>query len=514
MDHTFETVDQKVAETEFFLRKMCEAGSDFFCFNCYLSAFLSASRTVTFALQQFKHLPGFKAWYEPHRNRLRADKLAAFFLQMRNEHAQGGPYPVSGAAFHRGEARYYFPTSKEAASDVRRDDVVRTCREYFVLLLEIIYDAYVGLGTYIDPQQYFTKEHFASIDRVIDDAEVEVHGWVCESLIEEGFDEDDRWSELRGHVGECQINHLFYSYLGKPTPQPEEPEHFRDFEYTPEEKGWVHVSGGVHDDGEVLASAPGSAALRELTADWRLAARCSTPVWAVGLCRTLATVTLALAASPQIGIRGDTLPAWPSQRDVELARLADLARLQARDRVGREGGTQIRFLHTPLTGRREQHTPARWPRALHPFAEEANLAGTAPHHGRRQVDALERQVASGECALAQAVDLGDDVLTVDGLDRPVRGAGCLRPADEHPLGDVFGQARDHFLASPSTGWSSPEATDPGALRVSHASTRTTSPERLPDRPASPSSQERRRRYSDPPPLASAPSSGRSSVRPR
>ena len=244
MNHTFDTVDQKIAETEFFLRKMASVYIDPFEFNCYLSAYLSASRTTTLSLQQFKeNIPGFEEWYIPHQERLKNNRLAKFFLSVRNSHVHGGPYPVSGGSFHQGKAHYRFSKTRETYK-YTPDDVVSACRSYLIILLEIIYDCYVKLGIYIDPQQYYTKEHFATQNRTIDDAEIEVMGWICTSLIDDGFDEDDRWHELRSHVGECEINHLFYSYLGKSTPQPLEPEHYQDFEYTPEEKGWIHIPAG------------------------------------------------------------------------------------------------------------------------------------------------------------------------------------------------------------------------------------------------------------------------------
>jgi hypothetical protein len=243
MDQTFDTVDEKIAESEFFLRRMAENGSDRLAFNCFLSAYLSASRTTTLALQQFKHIPGFEQWYKPHQESLRASPLAKFFLDARNDHVHGGPYPISGGSFYQGEARYYFRRSTETHQQPDKD-VVSSCRSYFVLLLEIVYDCYVKLGVHIDPQQHYTKQHFAAQGRTIDDAEIEVWGWICKSLIEDDFDEDDRWHELRSRVGECTVNHLFFSYLGKPTPQPQEPDHIRDFEYTPEDRGWVYIPAG------------------------------------------------------------------------------------------------------------------------------------------------------------------------------------------------------------------------------------------------------------------------------
>lgn len=80
-----------------------------------------------------------------------------------------------------------------------------------------------------------------TLGRSIDDAECEVWGWVCTLLIEEDLSEDDRWHELRGHVDECHINHLFYSYLGMPMLQPALPDYLEEIEHTPEERGWIHV---------------------------------------------------------------------------------------------------------------------------------------------------------------------------------------------------------------------------------------------------------------------------------
>lgn len=243
MSTTFETVDEKMAEAEFFLGKMCNAGAFGREFKWYFSAFLAATRTSTLGLQQFKHLPGFESWYEPHRSKLAASKLAKEFLLMRNDHIHGGDYPVGGSSAGGGQAaKHYFPRiSSRGKHSLGDQDIVSASRDYFILLLEIVYDCYVQLGVHIDPQQYFTRQHYRG---GIDQAECEVHGWVCTSLIDDGFDEDGRWHELRSYVGECTINHLFYSYLGRVTPQPIMPPEYEDFEPSPEDKGWVHVPAG------------------------------------------------------------------------------------------------------------------------------------------------------------------------------------------------------------------------------------------------------------------------------
>lgn len=259
MNHNFDIVEQKISETEFFLRKMVEAGADYFAFQCFLSAYLAAARTSTLALQQFKHLDGFHDWYVKHQQRLKSNQLAKFFLDLRNEHLHGGPYPVAGGMFSNGKATYHFPKSGKS-SDFQPADIVAACRNYFIGILEVIYDCYLVLGTQIDPQQHYTKEHFATQGRTIDDAEIEVCGWICTSFIEEGLEVDDRWRELRGQVGECTINHLFNSYLGRVTPQPNEPEHYRDFDFTPEERGWIHVPAGYSSIEEYLGKLGAKAA--------------------------------------------------------------------------------------------------------------------------------------------------------------------------------------------------------------------------------------------------------------
>ena len=252
MHNTFDTVDIKIAETEFFLAQMAEAGFDWFVVQCHFSAFLAASRTITLALQRFRHVPDFDDWYGTQQVRLRSDPYAAFFLELRNDHLHGGPYPIQTGTVKGGEVEFHFAQSL-SKPDFRPVDVVRACRRYFVLLLEVVYSCYENLGVHIDPQQHYTKEHFAKIGRTISDAEIEITGLIFESLVEDGFTDDDRWHSLRGRVGECQINHLFKSYLSKVTPQPPEPEHFRDFEYSDKDRGWHYIPGGYESIGDYTA---------------------------------------------------------------------------------------------------------------------------------------------------------------------------------------------------------------------------------------------------------------------
>ena len=245
MQKTFDTVDMKAAEAEFFLQKMATAGLDVFEVQCYFSAFLSAARTITLALQQFAHVPGFHLYYAPHRDALKQSGLARFFLDTRNDHLHGGSHPICGGSFSSGKSTYHFADYDQyVGRDVGEDDVLARSREFFVVLLDIVYGCYVELGPYIDPQQHYTKEYFASLGRTIEQAECEIHGWECSTLVDEGYSDDDRWHHLRSDAGHCLINHLFHAYLGKTTPAPKEPEHYRDFAFSDREKGWVHIPAG------------------------------------------------------------------------------------------------------------------------------------------------------------------------------------------------------------------------------------------------------------------------------
>lgn len=242
-EHNFDTVNEKVAEAEFFLQRMAEGGSGMFGFRCYLSAFLAAARTTTLSLQRFRHVKGFDEWYEGHREWLKDDPTARFLLDLRNAHLHGGPSPVTRSHGRGGSTLYHF-SSRVTPSGLDLPDVVTVCRGHLVDLLRIVHDAYVVLGPAIDHHQYYTREHFAASGRTIDDAEIEFYGFVRTGLVEDGLTEDDRWHELRGRFVDGGIQTLFYSYLGKLTPQPVEPDHYADFDLTPEERGWLYPPAG------------------------------------------------------------------------------------------------------------------------------------------------------------------------------------------------------------------------------------------------------------------------------
>ena len=57
MARSFSLVDQKLAEADFFLKKLKEAGFDFLVVRCYPIAFTTIARIATYAIQTvMKHV--------------------------------------------------------------------------------------------------------------------------------------------------------------------------------------------------------------------------------------------------------------------------------------------------------------------------------------------------------------------------------------------------------------------------------------------------------------------------
>lgn len=218
MSKTFGLVEEKLAESDFFLEKIAESGLNLFEVRCYFSAFVSSARSVTFALQfVMSDIVGFKEWYSEKQQNLKADLNAKFFHAARNESQHTGVNPVSGGSLRNlptGEKaiEYYFTHDLfDSKQIVPETDVVSTCRDYMKLLVRIVRDCYQTFGSVIDSAQHYTAENMAKLRLSIEDVE--------ESL---GFPRDwtanipdkERIRLLRGQFPEPEIDRLFEKYLG------------------------------------------------------------------------------------------------------------------------------------------------------------------------------------------------------------------------------------------------------------------------------------------------------------
>ncbi|MBA3967084.1 MAG: hypothetical protein H0X47_15190 [Nitrospirales bacterium] len=222
MARSFSLVDSKLSEAAFFLEKMPSCGYNMFEMRCYLSAFVSSARTVTFSLQAvLRGMEGFDSWYKQKQEALKEDNLARFFHEFRTANQHIGDNPALAGAGGPGiETLHWFVPTAEIAS-VPEEDVLTSCNQYFVQLLNVVFECFLKFGPQINSKQRYTAEYFSSIGKTIEDAEEELgfpRGWT-------DLGEPDsipyRWQLLRDQTSGCDIDNVFLKYLGKTTPYPE-----------------------------------------------------------------------------------------------------------------------------------------------------------------------------------------------------------------------------------------------------------------------------------------------------
>lgn len=237
MARSFGIVEDKLGEADFFFEKFRELsrGNYQSCYysRYYFSAFISASRSVTLALQAtMKDVEGFESWYQTVQSGLRSDALAKYFVEIRNDSIHKGINPLNQVALEHLHDYLYWQLNQKKHSPVlifsgfQSDnmtvihDALDLSENYFRKLVQLIFDCYEHFRFVIDPQWYFTRENFTAMGKGIQDA-----------LAEEGFppawalcapSEEIAWQILRSQQPSCQINDLFQNHLGRKIDGPEE----------------------------------------------------------------------------------------------------------------------------------------------------------------------------------------------------------------------------------------------------------------------------------------------------
>ncbi|OJW38485.1 MAG: hypothetical protein BGO50_12250 [Rhodanobacter sp. 67-28] len=223
MSRNFGLVDYKVQEAEFFLLEMRRVGKklNFDAVQFHASAFVSAARSITFAMQaSIRELPGFKEWYSERQALLRADPLCKFFHDFRTVTQHIGENVVSGGRHDGSGTHYYFVPCPDLPS-VPQKDVITACEEYFRTILVLVYDCYIAFGPAIDGLQRYTEEYFASKGLGIEDAEEELgypRGWTD---IGDPASTPWRWEFLRRQVDGCLVEGQFDEWLDRKLPRPD-----------------------------------------------------------------------------------------------------------------------------------------------------------------------------------------------------------------------------------------------------------------------------------------------------
>lgn len=232
MGQSFGVVEDKVREAEFFLDKLSATRRFSSDARFYFSAFVSAARSITNALQaSLSDVAGFKKWYQSVQNQLKGDPLTPFFVEIRNGSIHRGLNPLNQTTLsHLREDLFnqmaqrsrphilVLPSMCGDGSTVLAD-AVQASTLYFTSLVTVVFECYDKFRCVVDPQWYFTPENFATMGKTFDDAIVEL-GFppVWATCAPEGTG----WRVLRRQQQPCQINDIFRKYLGREIAGPDD----------------------------------------------------------------------------------------------------------------------------------------------------------------------------------------------------------------------------------------------------------------------------------------------------
>lgn len=168
--YPFWLIDGKLREADFFLEKLRNA-PDIDDARYYFSAFLSAARSVTFALQKcIGGMAHFDTWYEDRQKELKDHPTATYFKTIRDQVIHEGLNPlerhVRGVGGIIGSNFYLVEGAPE-------QDVVVAATSYMAILVRIAGEAYQRFWTSVDLPATFTTENLAARGQTIEDIEEE-----------------------------------------------------------------------------------------------------------------------------------------------------------------------------------------------------------------------------------------------------------------------------------------------------------------------------------------------------
>jgi hypothetical protein len=232
MSQSFGIVEEKLREAEFFLDALRAASRLTFQAKCYFSAFVSAARSVTLALQATMNgIDGFSAWYEQAQTRLKLDPLAGFFVEIRNDSVHKGLNPLNQVTMEHLREDLFLQLGQRKRSHVIvlpdpnvgggtvLADAVQVSSEYFKSLVAVVFDCYDQFRYVVDPRWYFTRDNFLAMGKNFEDAVEELgfpRTWASSAP-----DETGGWRVLRSHQSACLINDLFSRHTGRSIPDPD-----------------------------------------------------------------------------------------------------------------------------------------------------------------------------------------------------------------------------------------------------------------------------------------------------
>ena len=221
MTRSFGLVEDKLREAEYFFDLLSKTSRHSQEAKYLFSAFVSAARSVTWALQAcLSDVEGFKEWYLTAQESLKSDPLAPHFVEFRNKSQKTGENPL-GQVAHVHLRQYLAAQFSGTApthvlvhpSTEELIDAVGACNSYLTSLTQVVYDCYVRFRTSVDPQWYFSKDVFQASGKTLNDAIREM-GYP-DSWADAAPRDQDPWPSLSRLNPGCAINDLFQARLGR-----------------------------------------------------------------------------------------------------------------------------------------------------------------------------------------------------------------------------------------------------------------------------------------------------------
>lgn len=231
-NRSFGAVEERLCESEYFLRQIGAEPPLSMESRYYFSAFVSSSRSVTWAMQaSLRHIDGFDTWYKSVQDRLREQPNAKYFVATRNRLEKRGHNPLNQSGFvslasllrdqlHGRHSHFLLIPSPDSDSE-QLIDALAACEEYFSELVAIVWECYDRFRSVVDPRWYFTETNFVGMNLTLEDA-VEEAGFPRTWLTAvPSADSKQLWRLLRRGQPSCAINHIFEQYLGRSITDPD-----------------------------------------------------------------------------------------------------------------------------------------------------------------------------------------------------------------------------------------------------------------------------------------------------
>lgn len=223
MANNLSLIEHKLFETDFFLDKIKESKKAIETHShaeYYFSAFLSASRSITFVMQYaFPHITGFSEWYETAQSKLKASELAKFFVEARNFSQKRGTTHFNITSISGGETSFYYVGDGDRKINVK-DEMVGASEEYFKLLLEVFRDFFIQFGEHVDPKKYYTLDKLIARGQTVKELEYEVWGYNKWSQF--GLSDQQILDYITSWMYITNIDRLFDKYLKTTKPLAEQ----------------------------------------------------------------------------------------------------------------------------------------------------------------------------------------------------------------------------------------------------------------------------------------------------